>query len=103
MIYKIIETDLAGQDLENILNYIIYQLKNRTAAKNLLDDIEQRYELLEHNPFMYALCQNSKLNSLGYHKAVIKNYIMIYKIDKSDSIVYIMRFFHGMQNYEELL
>ncbi len=103
MVYKIIETNLAGQDLDNILNYIMTELHNHTAAKNLLNDIEQRYALLEQNPFMYALCQTPKLNSLGYHKVAIKNYIMIYKIDKSDNIVYIMRFFHGMQNYEELL
>lgn len=103
MSYNIVVTDSARRDLSRILDYIVAQLCNRTAAVALLNDIEKCYENLTQYPFMYVLCQNAWLNSLGYHKVVIRHYVMIYKVDESSNTIYILRYFHGQQNYEELL
>lgn len=34
---------------------------------------------------------------------VIRNYIMIYQVDKDRKTVNILRFFHGKQDYEKLI
>jgi plasmid stabilization system protein ParE len=54
-------------------------------------------------PLMYEACRDPYLKSLGYRKAIINNYIMVYKVDEERETVYIMRFFHGKQDYEKLI
>lgn len=39
--YKVIVTDDAFEDLDNILYYILFVLKNEQAAQNVLSDFEQ--------------------------------------------------------------
>ena len=54
-------------------------------------------------PFMYELCQDVRLRSLGYRKALINNYVMIYRVDEGTKTVYILRFFYGRLDYEKLI
>ncbi len=101
--YKIKITSLANSDLNDIVLYITDTLKNPTAATALLDDVEKCFSNIEENPLMYSICQNTRLQSLGYRRAVIKKHIMIYKIDEKIKTVFVLRFFYGKQNYETLL
>ena len=41
MAYKIVETELAGQDLDGILAYITYSLANPSAAASFADEVER--------------------------------------------------------------
>ena len=52
---------------------------------------------------MFEACSDPYLKALGYRKAGIKNYIMIYKVHEHSKTVSIMRFFHGRQDYEKLI
>ena len=103
MDYKIIETELAKQDLSDIVDYIISSLENPSAATALLDEVEACYDSLEQLPLMFEMCRDPHLRAMGYRKAVIKNYIMIYKVNESSKTISIMRFFHGRQDYEKLI
>ena len=103
MAYKIIETEQAQQDLCDIVAYIVSALENRSAAAALLDEVEACYDHLERHPLMFEACHDPHLKALGYRKAGIKNYIMIYKVDEMIKTVAVMRFFHGRQDYEKLL
>lgn len=51
--YKLIETRLASQDLDNILEYMAVRLQNPAAASAFADAVEQCYDLLENTPLMY--------------------------------------------------
>ena len=103
MAYKIIETDRAQQDLSDIVEYIIYSLENPSAAATLLDEVEACYDALERLPMMFEACHDPHLKALGYHKAIIRNYIMIYNVSEPTKTVSVMRFFHGRQDYEKLI
>lgn len=103
MAYKIIHTESAEQDLDNILGYMVYSLANPSAAASFADAVAACYSDLEKTPLMYELCHDPRLRTLEYHKAVIKNYIMVYKVDEPTKTVYILRFFYGRQDYERLL
>lgn len=103
MAYKIIETDLALQDLDEIIAYIALTLANPSAARSFVDEVESCYCNLEKMPLMYGFCSDPRLRALKYHKAVIKKYVMIFKVDEAEKVVNILRFFHGRQNYEKLL
>ena len=73
------------------------------AANDLLDDILKCYDNISMNPLMYALCDNDRLKSKKYRKAVIKNYIMFYRVDEEKQTIYIMRFIYGRRDYMNLL
>jgi plasmid stabilization system protein ParE len=103
MTYKIVVTAPAERDLDGIIGYIIESLENRSAAAALLDAIGRCYSDIESMPLMYEACRDPYLKSLGYRKAIINNYIMVYKVDEERETVYIMRFFHGKQDYEKLI
>lgn len=101
MAYKIVKTDSFQRDLDAVIGYIAIYLENKIAAAALMDAIEKSYKNLVSMPLMYEACQNPRLKELGYRKAVIQNYIMIYKVIEEEKIIKIMRFFHGRQDYEK--
>jgi len=103
MAYKIVETQRAAQDLDHILRYLAVSLANPSAASAFADAIEECYRNLEVMPLLYPLCRAARLCRLGYRKAGIKNYIMIYKVREVDRSVQVLRFFHGKQAYERLI
>lgn len=100
---KLVITNAANADLDEIIIYICTELANPVAAVNLLSDIENCYSLLELSPKMYALCDNERLKSKSYRKAVINDYVMLYRYDESNQTVYILRFFYGRRDYINLI
>ena len=97
--YKLIETRLASQDLDNILEYMAVRLQNPAASSAFADAVEQCYDLLEHTPLMYEACRDLRLCAKGYRKAVLRNYVLIYKVDEKNQTVLLLRFFYGKQDY----
>lgn len=103
MAYRVVETRQALRDLEGILSYIARTLDNPAAAAVFADEVEQCYDNLEQMPLMYELCRDPRLSALGYRKAVIRRYILIYRVSEAEQMVYILRFFSGRQNYADLI
>lgn len=103
MACKLVKTNSFHRDLDAVIAYIVLSLENRIAAASLLDAIEQSYDEIARLPLMYEAFRDPYLKELGYRKAVIRNYIMVYKVDERAKTVYILRLFHGRQDYEKLL
>ncbi len=101
--YRIIRTDLFQQDLDSTIGYIVLSLENRTAAKSLLDAVDECYETLESMPLIYEACHDPFLREKGYRRAIIKNYIMVDKVDEHENTVTVLRFFHGKRDYEKMI
>jgi toxin ParE1/3/4 len=101
--YKLIVSELAHQDLDGIVSYVAVELSNPIAAKNFLDEVTKCYDYLKTNPFMYEKCDNKRLKKEDYRKALIKNYLLIYKVDEDSKVVSIIRFFYGAQDYINLI
>jgi toxin ParE1/3/4 len=101
--YKLVVTELAHEDLDNIVSYIAVQLKSPRAATNFLADVERCYKFLISNPLMYEQCNDPRLRSENYRKVTINNCVLIYKFDESAGAVTVYRFFYGAQNYAYLL
>lgn len=103
MVYKLTITDAAHSDLDDALDYIANRLVNPSAAAHMLAQVEACYEHLRAHPFMYEACHDPRLQALGYRKAVIGNYILVFRPDKTTQTVYILRYFYGARDYEKLL
>lgn len=101
--YRLVVSELAHNDLDNIVSYIAVQLANPIAAANFLNEVEKCYVYLKSNPLMYERCHDVCLEKEAYHKATIKNYVLVYKVDESAKVVIIYRFFYGAQNYVKLI
>ncbi|HBT96324.1 MAG TPA: type II toxin-antitoxin system RelE/ParE family toxin [Desulfobulbaceae bacterium] len=101
--YKLIVSRDAHEDLAGIIGYITNELANREAAASFLDEVEERYNRVINNPHIYALCNDARLERMGYRKIVIKNYLILYRIDVENKTVYIVRIVYGGRDYPELL
>ena len=103
MEYRVVVSREAHSDIDEILSYMINTLKNPVAADSLLHRIEAAYETLADNPYLYAFCQDHRLKADGYRKVIIKNYILIYRVEEQEKQVYVVRVFYGRRNYAELI
>lgn len=103
MSYKLVVSKPAEKDLADILQYISKDLSAPKAASDFLDEVLKCYDNVSANPLMYALCDNDRLKNKKYRKAIIKNYIMFYRVDETSDTVYIMRFIYGRRDYINLL
>jgi toxin ParE1/3/4 len=101
--YRLIVSDLAHRDLDNIVTHIAVQLANPTAASNFLNDVEECYGYLKSNPLMHERCHDAFLEKDGYRKVTIKNYVLVYKVDEAARAVIIHRFFYGARDYVKLI
>jgi len=101
--YRLEITDHAEQDFDRIIVYITEKLVAPKAASDFADAVYDCYDILESNPFMYEKCRDTKLSKEGYRRAVIKNYVLVYRINEEAKVVVAHRFFYGRQNYVDLI
>ncbi|MGI5887836.1 MAG: type II toxin-antitoxin system RelE/ParE family toxin [Oscillospiraceae bacterium] len=72
MAYKLEIPKHTEHQIDNCVNYIFKVLKNPSAARAVLDDIEHTYNQLEEMAEEYSLCEDSYLRSKGYRKLVLE-------------------------------
>ena len=99
MAYNLEITERAEDQLDELIHYLIFGLKNESAAKHLLDCVSVAYERISENPYQFPLCRDENLAECEYREAVLSemNYLVIFKI--SGNVVYIIGVFHEMENY----
>ena len=100
MDYKIVVTADAQEDLEHYIAYLLFEKQSMQAAKNVLDDFEVTQESLRLMAGSLKLCDNPRLNQLGYRRINFLNhrYFMMYRI--VEDVVFIDNIFHDLQDYE---
>ena len=103
MAYKLRISVDANTDIDDIVSYLSYDLKNAQAADAFLDDVEASYHRLVDNPFIYAKCDDHLLQRRGYRKIAIKNYLVLFRIDEENQMVYIVRIVYGGRSYANML
>ena len=52
---------------------------------------------------MFPLCADSRLAEMGYRKAIVRSYILVYEIDRAARLVRVLRLFHESENYADKL
>lgn len=90
--YQIRITELAEEDLENAGDYIAYELRNPTAAKNTVSGIREKINSLANFPERNELDEDELLAELGVRKDYYRNYKIYYVIE--GDIIYIVRILH---------
>ena len=90
-IYKVIITEYAQNDTEEIRQYIA--LDNIKSITKFIDKIERAIFSLENFPERNPLIPEYEILKIDYRQLLYKNYRIIYRI--SENIVYVLRILHG--------
>ena len=100
MVYKVVITKDAEEDLERFVKYLIFEKKSMQAAKNVMDDYDATIESLRHVAGSLKLCDNPRLHQLKYRRINFLNhrYFMLYRIEYD--MVIVDNIFHELQDYE---
>lgn len=103
MIYKVIVTKTALEDIRSAVRYISDTLMNKEAANNLLDEVNIKIDLLSEQPYINPLVHDSFLASNGFRIQSVNNYMAFYIIHEETKTVSIIRFQHSRRDWISLL
>ncbi len=106
-IYKLRYLSLFEDDLTEIIDYIIYHLKNKPAANNLLLSIETAIMTRLKNPESFEAYSSVKESKQPYYRIYVKNFIIYYVIieDENDEfkIMEVRRILYNKRDKRKLL
>lgn len=103
MSYELIIADMANYQLKVIIEYMCNKLYNEQAAKNFIDKLQEKYNKVSTNPYIYEASRDTRLEEKGYRKIVIDNYVIMYVVNEDKKEIYINGIFCVRQNYERYL
>jgi len=99
MSFDVIQSAPAVLDLDNIIHYIAIRLSNPKAARDLLDEYEDRLANLRDSPRLYGPARAERLAGMGFRQFNFGNHVAFYKIVDDEQKVYIVRVFYQKQDY----
>ena len=100
MTYEVVLTKDAENDLDNFIQYLLFETPSKQAAANVLQDFENTKRNLEKIASSLKLCDNLRLRKLGYRRINFERhrYFMLYRIEGERIIV--DNIFHELQDFE---
>ena len=101
--YKLLVTEAAEEDLDEIISYIVNELASPKAASDFADAVQTCYDRVVQNPASFEASRDPLLSKEGYRRAVVKNYIMLYKVFHERAEIVVYRFFYGRRDYSNLI
>ena len=97
--FKVKVTKTAKADIRSAFNYIKDGLKEPEIAKNIMREIDTTIIDLKFMPGRWGFSLDETLASRGYHRALVKRYVILFLIDEAKKIVTVTNVFHGTQDY----
>lgn len=103
MDYEVILTHSAKAQIDHIIDYILFELKNEQAALSVMEDAESTRLRLSHVAGNLKLCNDPGLRTLGYRTIHFNRhkYFMLYRVDNNK--VYVDAVYHDTQDYENIV
>lgn len=96
-------TDSASRDLDEILSYVSYELKNPQAAKDLLDGIKAEINNICSFPFSGEEVKNEFVILQGVRRVTVGNYNLYYYPNESKRTVTVLRIIYGKRDLNYIL
>ena len=98
--YRLKIFPLAQTDMESIFAYISEELKNPTAAVQLINDFERAFESVCAFPESCPPADNEYVNDKTLRKLIVNNYIAFFRIEGKE--IQVVRVLYGMRNFQDL-
>lgn len=95
MIYRVLFTKEAKEDIKDIYEYISYALLEPTIAKGQITRIISMINSLNEMPMRFKLCEVEPWCNLGLRVVPVDNYLVFYLPDVNEKTVKIIRIMYS--------
>lgn len=95
---KIIYSDKAQINLDNIFDYISCNLGSPKSAENIVNQIQERIDDLEYFPKRYKIWCDTDMRYF-----TVGNYTVIYFIDETVDTIFVKNIVYSHRNIDELI
>ncbi len=99
--YTIIYTESFLKQFNNTLEYFIYKLQNRIAAKKFREEVITKIEKRSENPESFEKYNSKKKRKDTYYRIYVKNYTVFYTV--KGNVMEIRRLIYSKRNYDRLI
>lgn len=103
MIYDVVYSAEARQDLRDIYEYIAYELLVPEIAAGQVDRIMKAVRSLEQMPMRYTHYEEEPWHSQGLRLLPVDNYLIFYLPDEITGVVNIIRIMYGGRDVKRQL
>jgi len=101
--YDIMRTDIADEDLRNIIYYIAEDSKSIEIALDYLDKIEMGIKNLSQLPYIGVVPKFKTLRMQHYRVLIVENHLIFYKINESSKSIIVYRILSSKQKYINMI
>lgn len=99
--YNIAYLPSFDKEFEEILYYILYKLKNRKAAEELIQNVEQQIQIRSISPEGFEKYVSKKKRQYDWYRIYVGNFTVFYSIQNDTMIV--AHILYSKRNIEEFL
>ena len=103
MIFNVVYSSEARQDLRDIYEYIAYELLEPDTAAGQTNRIMKAARSLEQMPMRHRLYEEEPWHSQGLRFFPVDNYLIFYLPDETNNIVNIIRIMYGGRDVKRQL
>ncbi|MGM9528604.1 MAG: type II toxin-antitoxin system RelE/ParE family toxin [Phascolarctobacterium sp.] len=100
MIWQVIYSAKAKQDLRDITEYLSYVLMMPETARRLASHIMKEIEGLDYMPTKFQIFPHEPWASQGIRRLPVKNYNVFYEIQEDSHVVSIVRIMYAGRDAE---
>lgn len=101
--YKIEFLPIAKKDIDNIIYYISYNLKNITASKKLRDLFISKLDDIVEFPYRNSVYQPIGTLKNEYRSYRMKNFLIFYLINEDEKLITIVRILYQKMDISNIL
>jgi plasmid stabilization system protein ParE len=101
--YEIIYLPTARKQLEDIVDYLAFEVNAPDAAIDFIDDVDAAAKSLAEMPYRHTIYHTSFAVLEEVRWISVKNYNVFYKVFEEDKTVEIRRLLHQLQDSENRL
>lgn len=99
--FRLRYSPLFYRDLDKITDYILLELKNKEAAKNLVKATEVAIKKRLANPVSVAPYKSINHRRHAYRRIIVNNYLIFYVV--IDDTMIIRRMLYGRRDLDRIL
>jgi addiction module RelE/StbE family toxin len=88
-------------DLDSITDYIVGELKNPSAAKRLINDVEAAIKKHLASPTQAAIYKSVAKRKHAYRRIIVGNYLIFYVV--IDNTMVVRRMLYGRRDLDKIL
>ncbi len=103
MMFTVLISERAENDLKDIFSYILYSLRAKGNAINQLKRIEKSIKGLTEFPERFKRYENDRYFGINLRVMPVDKYLVFYTVDNDSQIVNIVRVLYGARDIDNFI